>query len=365
MHDKHPVVLVFFLGLVSASAFLFLPTVWNLLPAVHKIVVPLLLPLPYLFTYLSAKRNNETAINELNHAAQMRNYPYDRILFFPGLCCSTCRFLKPARSKHCSICKTCVSRMDHHCVWVNNCLGRGNYKYFLALLLSTGVLIAYGAYLAYIALTPMVDQNYRKYEGWYRYKPGPDADPASWGMFLDMKLHYFLTYLSIYIEEGGVSAAGVGLLALLTWPLPLGLLVYQLYLVYAGMTTNESSKWADWRDDMADGVVFLGKRREETMRDFRSSAASLSPSRQSLASGTPVLTPLETPPDDEEPPTTWPLESRHILLRTTNGQPPANLPPRVKAVADKESFERVWDLAAVENVYDLGFWDNLIDILKH
>jgi len=52
-------------------------------------------------------------------------------------------------------------------------------------------------------------------------------------------------------------------------------------------------------------------------------------------------------------------------LRTTNGQPPASLPPRIRSVADKESFERVWDLAAVENVYDLGFWENLIDILKN
>ena len=365
MNDKHPVVMIFFLGLVTASAGLFIPTIWHVLPTRHKLLIPLIVPLPYLFTYLCAKRNNELTINELNHAAQMRHYPYDRVLFFPGLCCSTCRVLKPARSKHCSICKTCVSRMDHHCVWVNNCLGRGNYKYFLALLFFTSVLIAYGAYLAYIALTPMVALNYKKYEGWYRYKPGPGADPTSWGMYLDMKLHYFLTYLSIYIEEGGVSAAGVGLLALLTWPLPLGLLIYQLYLVYAGMTTNESAKWADWRDDMADGVVFLGKRREETMRDYSPKVSRLSASNRSSSSGTPILTPLETPPEDEEPPTTWPLESRHILLRTTNGQPPASLPPRIRSVADKESFERVWDLAAVENVYDLGFWENLIDILKN
>jgi hypothetical protein len=365
MNDKHPVVMVFFLGLVTASAGLFVPTVWDLLPMHHKLLVVLLVPLPYLFTYMSAKRNNETMINELNHAAQMRHYPYDRILFFPGISCSTCKFLKPARSKHCSICKSCVSRMDHHCVWVNNCLGRGNYRWFLALLFFTSVLIAYGAYLAYITLTPLVEVNYRKYEGWYRYKPSPGADPSSWGMYLDYKLHYFLTYLSIYIEEGGVSAAGVGLLALLTWPLPLGLLIYQLYLVYAGMTTNESAKWSDWRDDMADGVVFLGKRKEETMQDYEPKQPNLSQSSGSLLSETPFSAPPGILPEDEEPPTTWPLESRHILIRTTNGQPPANLSPRIASVADKQSFERVWDLAAVENVYDIGFWDNLADILRN
>lgn len=321
-----------------------------------------ILPQPYYFTYLSAKRNPETFISGLNHAAQMRHYPYDRILYYPGTYCKTCRFLKPPRSKHCSICKSCVSRMDHHCVWVNNCLGRGNYKYFLALLLSTSIMLAYGAYLAYMTLSPLVHEHYAKYERWYKYKPEPGADMTSWGTYLDMKLHYFLMYTSIYIDAGGVSASGVGLLALLTWPLPLGLLGYQLYLVYAGMTTNESSKWADWRDDMADGVVFLAQRKLETMQDYRPKVTAPD---DSSSSPSPIPTPPPTPPDDEEPRTTWPLESRHVLVRTTNGQPPTRLPSRIASVADKDSFERVWDLGAVENVYDLGFFDNLLDILRH
>lgn len=224
------------------------------------------------------------------------------------------------------------------------------------------ILLSYGAYLAYITLAPIVKSDFTKYESWYKYKPTPGADPSSWSYYCDKKFHYFLIYIGLYIEAGGISAAGVGLLALLTWPLPLGLLVYQLYLVYAGMTTNESSKWADWRDDMADGVVFLGKRREETMKDYHPKEPKSHGSSTSSSTETPILNPLETPPEDEEPPTTWPLESRHILLRTNNGQPPGVLPTRIQSVADRESFERVWDLAAVENVYDLGFWDNLMDI---
>ena len=99
---------------------------------------------------------------------------------------------------------------------------------------------------------------------------------------------------------------------------------------------------------MAEGVVFLGHRREDTMHDHSSSSPSSS-----------TATPLE----DEEPPTTWPLESRHILIRTQTGQPPKSLPSRIKSVAREDSFERVWSLAAVENVYDLGFWDNILEVL--
>jgi len=31
--------------------------------------------------------------------------------------CKKCNFYKPRRSHHCSVCKQCVMRMDHHCPW--------------------------------------------------------------------------------------------------------------------------------------------------------------------------------------------------------------------------------------------------------
>jgi palmitoyltransferase len=37
---------------------------------------------------------------------------------------------KPARAHHCSICKKCVLKMDHHCPWFNNCIGHYNHRYF-------------------------------------------------------------------------------------------------------------------------------------------------------------------------------------------------------------------------------------------
>ncbi|KAG6529978.1 hypothetical protein ZIOFF_012195 [Zingiber officinale] len=37
-------------------------------------------------------------------------------------------------SKHCRVCDKCVDGFDHHCRWINNCIGRKNYKRFFILM---------------------------------------------------------------------------------------------------------------------------------------------------------------------------------------------------------------------------------------
>lgn len=102
-----------------------------------------------------------------------------------------------------------------------------------------------------------------------------------------------------------------------------------MYLIWAGTTTNESLKWSELQADMADGYVFKRALPEDRLVDRK-------------------IEPVWT---------LWPVDSQQIVLRTNDA-----LPPRGSALLGVGEWDQVWKLAAVENIYDLGFKDNWIDV---
>ena len=44
--------------------------------------------------------------------------------------CEVCQTHVANDAKHCGQCNRCVDGFDHHCRWLNNCIGRSNYESF-------------------------------------------------------------------------------------------------------------------------------------------------------------------------------------------------------------------------------------------
>jgi hypothetical protein len=61
--------------------------------------------------------------------------------FDPNHLCPECEVIRTERSRHCNICNKCVERFDHHCPWINNCVGAKNHGFFYSYTLSTIIYI--------------------------------------------------------------------------------------------------------------------------------------------------------------------------------------------------------------------------------
>jgi hypothetical protein len=75
---------------------------------------------------ITIPENNETsreAVFSPKEQSEMR-LKYDRS-------CRDCKGVKPPRTHHCNVCGRCVMKMDHHCPWMNNCIGLNNQKAFM------------------------------------------------------------------------------------------------------------------------------------------------------------------------------------------------------------------------------------------
>ncbi|KAI5817977.1 DHHC palmitoyltransferase-domain-containing protein [Pyronema omphalodes] len=234
INEPHPLVIFFYLTLVTGGIYIFISSGWSFLS-----------PLQNASMYL-ASTSDPGVITPENHSKALDMYPYDHTIFFPPPHtppCRSCHLQKPARSKHCSICKVCIAKQDHHCIWINNCVGLSNIRWFLLFLISTDVLLLVGMLLSWGILDFVLGQN------------GVEVKTLAW------REYFRLLGLAI-VEQVYVGA--VFLLCALCGVLSNTFTGYHVYLIWAGTTSNETTKWDEWKDELRRGLYISGRWKTRT-----------------------------------------------------------------------------------------------------
>ncbi|KAJ2829575.1 Eukaryotic peptide chain release factor GTP-binding subunit [Coemansia erecta] len=122
--------------------------------------------------------------------------------------CGTCRIYRPPRASHCKHCDNCVEHEDHHCIWLNNCIGRRNYRYFYSFLLSTTLLALFTISFSLVRLILPL------------HRPGGPASFAE-----SIRRHPVVLALLLYVA---INTMMVG-----------SLFLYHTVLISRNMTTHE------------------------------------------------------------------------------------------------------------------------------
>ena len=65
--------------------------------------------------------------------------------------CPYCKCQKTIKVKHCHICKKCIDGFDHHCNWIDNCIGEKNIGRFIFFILIVITNLIFSYYIAFKA----------------------------------------------------------------------------------------------------------------------------------------------------------------------------------------------------------------------
>ena len=145
--------------------------------------------------------------------------------------CEVCKTHVLETAKHCGACNRCTSGFDHHCRWLNNCIGERNYHLFFKLIVAVFVM----------ALVHNITNCFTL----YLFFTGNDQVGQQHELFFAKVLHVeFAWSLTVAVIFNLITALFLG-----------QLIIFHLMLQKKGMTTFEYIRWKEDRRTASKIVV--------------------------------------------------------------------------------------------------------------
>ena len=93
--------------------------------------------------FYAKKNKNLKNYNLMNNIVKyedlykLNNYDLDKL----DQLCPVCKIIRPPKTKHCILCNKCIDNWDHHCYWLNICINKKNFNFFLFFLITLFLVI--------------------------------------------------------------------------------------------------------------------------------------------------------------------------------------------------------------------------------
>lgn len=156
---------------------------------------------------LSMKLESPSANISINNGPNSQDNKSKPLDDYDYVYCTACFNDQPLRARHCRQCGVCVALFDHHCPFVDNCIGEKNkFIFFWYVFIQ-----AFECFLTFALVVDCIDRK--------------DDVEEFWNANYAFVLLSFLPFL-------------IGILLAFLW-------IYHLYLACVGVTTYEVVKWKD------------------------------------------------------------------------------------------------------------------------